>query len=223
LGVTESEIERLRQNEVPSQRVRVYASADGIVAHLGVREGIFVTPATEVVSIARLDQVWVHAEVFERQSAWVEPGQKAIVSLDYLPGKRWEGTVDFVYPELDPDTRTLRVRIRFDNEGETLRPNMFARVTLLGSSSDPVIHIPREALIRGSATDRVVLDLGDGRFRSQPVVVGIESGDRVEIAAGLSAGDRVVASGQFLIDSESNIDGALERMDNRQHATGEEQ
>jgi Cu(I)/Ag(I) efflux system membrane fusion protein len=223
LGVTEREIERLRQNEAPNQRVRVYASADGVVAHLGVREGIFVTPATEVVSIARLDQVWVHAEVFERQSAWVQPGQKAIVSLDYLPGKRWEGTVDYVYPELDPDTRTLRVRIRFDNEGETLRPNMFARVTLLSSPGDPVVHVPREALIRGSSTDRVVLDLGDGRFRSQPVIVGIESGDRVEITAGLAAGDRVVASGQFLIDSESNIDGALERMDNRQHATGEEQ
>ena len=247
LGVTEREIERLRQNEAPSQRVRVYASADGVVAHLGVREGIFVTPATEVVSIARLDQVWVHAEVFERQSAWVQPGQKAIVSLDYLPGKRWEGTVDYVYPELDPDTRTLRVRIRFDNEGETLRPNMFARVTLLGSPGDPVVHVPREALIRGSSTDRVVLDLGDGRFRSQPVVVGIESGDRVEITAGLAAGDRVVASGQFLIDSESNIDGALKRMDDAapavdhsdhdmpmdhsmdqsmdhsQHATGEEQ
>lgn len=213
LGVTESEIERLRQNQAPSQRVRVYASADGVIAHLGVREGIFVTPATEVVTIARLDQVWVHAEVFERQSAWVQAGQKAIVSLDYLPGKRWEGTVDYVYPELDPDTRTLRVRIRFKNEGETLRPNMFARVTLLDTPGDPVVHIPREALIRGSSTDRVVLDLGDGRFRSQPVVVGIESGDRVEITTGLAAGDRVVASGQFLIDSESNVDAALERMD----------
>jgi Cu(I)/Ag(I) efflux system membrane fusion protein len=213
LGVTDSEIARLRQNRTPNQRVRVYAASDGVVAHLGVREGIYVTPATEIVSIARLDQVWVHAEVFERQSAWVEPGQLAVVELDYLPGKTWQGTVDYVYPELDPETRTLRVRIRFDNEGEVLRPNMFARVTLFATESEPVLHIPREALIRGGAVDRVVVALGEGRFRSQPVSIGIESGDRVAILHGLAEGDRVVTSGQFLIDSESNIGSALSRME----------
>ena len=212
LGVTDSEIARLRENREASQRVRVYAESDGVIAHLGVREGIFITPATEVMSVARLDQVWVHAEVFERQSAWVEPGQSALVELDYLPGKTWQGTVDYVYPELDPATRTLRVRIRFDNEGEMLRPNMFARVTLLSAATGPVVHVPREALIRGGSIDRVVLALGDGRFRSRPVSVGIESGDRVAILDGLSAGDRVVTSGQFLIDSESNIESALMRL-----------
>ena len=218
LGITDSEIERLRKNQTPSQRVRVYAESDGVVAHLGVREGIFITPATEVLSIARLDQVWVHAEVFERQSAWVEPGQTAIVRLDYLPGKTWEGIVDYVYPELDPETRTLRVRIRFDNDGTVLRPNMFARVSLLGSATEPVVHIPREALIRGGTTDRVVIALGDGRFRARPVETGIESGDRVAILEGLDAGEYVVTSGQFLIDSESNIGSALSRMEGTEGA-----
>jgi Cu(I)/Ag(I) efflux system membrane fusion protein len=216
LGVTDSEIARLRQNRKASQRVRVYAESDGVIAHLGVREGIYITPATEVMSVARLDQVWVHAEVFERQSAWVQPGQAAHVELDYLPGESWQGTVDYIYPELDPSTRTLRVRIRFDNEGEVLRPNMFARVTLFSTAAEPVVHIPREALIRGGSADRVVLALGDGRFRSVPVSVGIESGDRVAILEGLSAGDRVVTSGQFLIDSESNIESALSRMEAEQ-------
>jgi Cu(I)/Ag(I) efflux system membrane fusion protein len=218
LGVTGREIARLQQNSKASQRVRVYAEADGIIAHLGVREGTYITPATEVMSVARLDQVWVHAEVFERQSAWVQPGQAAYVELDYLPGKSWQGTVDYVYPELDPSTRTLRVRIRFDNEGEVLRPNMFARVTLYGAATEPVVHVPREALIRGGSIDRVVLALGDGRFRSVPVAVGIESGDRVAILAGLSAGDRVVTSGQFLIDSESNIGSALSRLDTAENS-----
>jgi Cu(I)/Ag(I) efflux system membrane fusion protein len=216
LGVTDSEIARLRQNREASQRVRVYAASDGVIAHLGVREGIYITPATEVMSVARLDQVWVHAEVFERQSAWVQPGQVAQVELDSLPGKTWQGTVDYVYPELDPTTRTLRVRIRFNNEGEMLRPNMFARVTLLSAATEPVVHVPSEALIRGGSIDRVVRALGDGRFRSQPVSVGIESGDRVAILEGLAAGDRVVTSGQFLIDSESNIESALGRMDSEQ-------
>ena len=216
LGVTDSEIARLRQNRTASQRVRVYAESDGVIAHLGVREGIYITPATEVMSVARLDQVWVHAEVFERQSAWVQPGQAAYVELDFLPGKTWQGTVDYVYPELEPSTRTLRVRIRFDNEGEVLRPNMFARVTLFSAATDSVVHVPREALIRGGSIDRVVLALGDGRFRSVPVSVGIESGDRVAILEGLSAGDRIVTSGQFLIDSESNIESALLRMEPEQ-------
>ena len=213
LGVTNTEIRRLEQEREASQRVRVYAQSDGVIAHLGVREGIFVTPATEVMSVARLDRVWVLAEVFERQSAWVEPGQEATVELDYLPGKLLRGTVDYVYPELDPRTRTLKVRLRFDNEGETLRPNMFARVVINGSAIDNIVHVPREAVIRGGSSSRVVVDLGDGRFQSREILIGIESGDRVAVRRGLKEGERVVTSAQFLIDSESNIDAALERME----------
>jgi Cu(I)/Ag(I) efflux system membrane fusion protein len=151
--------------------------------------------------------------VFERQAAWVKAGQHAEVTLDYLPGEVLQGVVDYVYPELDAKTRTLKVRLRFDNPAEALRPNMFARVTILGTETPPVVHVPQEALIRGGAADRVVLALGNGRFRAQPVKIGIEAGDRVEIRSGVSEGDRVVTSGQFLIDSESNIDSALSRMD----------
>ena len=212
LGVTAREIARLDKERTVRQRVRVYAEVDGVITHLGVREGIFVTPATEIMSVAKLDRVWVLAEVFERQAAWVKPGQSAMVELDYLPGKMWHGEVDYVYPALDPKTRTLKVRIRFDNAAETLRPNMFARVTIQGDSVGQVVHVPREALIRGGSVNRVVLALGDGRFRAQPVQVGIESGDRIAIRKGVAAGDLVVVSAQFLIDSESNIGSALARM-----------
>jgi Cu(I)/Ag(I) efflux system membrane fusion protein len=213
LGVTRGEIERLDRERSVSQRVSIHADTDGFIAHLGVREGVYVMPATEIMSIAKLDRVWIQAEVFERQAAWVQTGQRAEVELDYLPGTRLQGTVDYVYPELDPRTRTLRVRLRFDNEGAVMRPNMFARVTLHGTETDPLVHVPREALIRGGAANRVVVALGEGRFRAQPVKVGIESGDRVAIAGGLSAGERVVTSAQFLIDSESNIDAALARLE----------
>ena len=212
LGLSESGIKRLDSEKTVHQRVRMYAETEGVVAHLGVREGIYITPATEVMSIAELDRVWVLAEVFERQSAWVKPGQHASVKLDYLPGESWQGTVDYVYPELDPKTRTLKVRLRFDNSAEMLRPNMFARITIDGDAVGNVVHVPREALIRGGTFDRVVIALGDGRFRVQPVELGIESGDRVAILNGISVGDRIVNSGQFLIDSESNIDAALGRM-----------
>ncbi len=213
LGMTASEIRRLDKERTVKRRTRVYASTDGVVARLNVREGIFVTPATPVMSIANLDRVWVLAEVFERQAAWVEQGQRAEITLDYLPGQRMRGTVDYVYPELDPKTRTLKVRLRLDNPAMTLRPNMFARVRIQGTPTDAVVHVPQESLIRGGAVNRVVLAQADGKFRSQPVEVGIEAGSRVAIQSGLTAGDRVVTSGQFLIDSESNIESALARME----------
>lgn len=216
LGVTNNEISRLNKERKVNQRVRIYAEADGVIAHLAVREGIYVTPANEIMTVAQLERVWVVAEIFERQAAWVEPGQNATVEFDYLPGKTWEGTVDYVYPELDPQTRTLRVRLRFDNASAELRPNMFARVTIHGDSSGNVVHVPREALIRGGSVDRLVVALGEGRFRSQAVDVGIESGDRVAIREGISTGDRIVVSGQFLIDSESYIEAALSRMSEAQ-------
>jgi Cu(I)/Ag(I) efflux system membrane fusion protein len=213
LGMTLGEIDDLARERKVKQRIRKYAMQDGVVAHLGAREGMFVTPASNVMSIAELDRVWVLAEVFERQAAWVTPGQPAEVELDYLPGRKWQGTVDYVYPELDATTRTLKVRIRFENEGELLRPNMFARVTLLDLEAESMVHVPREALIRGGDGARVVLSLGEGRFRSQLVETGIESGNRVAILSGISAGDRIVTSGQFMIDSESDIDSALSKMD----------
>ncbi len=213
LGMTKDKIARLEQEGSVRQRIPVYAATDGVIANLAVREGIYITPANEVMSIAELDKVWVLAEVFEREAAWVKPGQMAMVELDYLPGKMWHGTVDYVYPELDPKTRTLTVRIRFDNEDEMLRPNMFARVTIHAEATGQVVHVPREAVIRGGTIDRVVVALGDGRYRSRPVTLGIESHDRVAIRSGLEAGEEIVVSGQFLIDSESNIEAALARMD----------
>ena len=221
MGVSTDEIDRLNQSRKVNQRLTVMARDDGIVANLGVREGQFITPATDIMSIAKLDRVWVLAEVFERQAGWIQPGQRAEVELDYLPGQRLQGTVDYIYPELDLKTRTLKVRMRFDNESEVFRPNMFARVTIHGTETPAVVHVPREALIRGGAVDRIVLALGNGAFRAQPVKVGIESGNRVEIIAGVAANDLVVTSGQFLIDSESNLESALSRMDERDNETRE--
>jgi len=215
LGVMENEIQRLDRERSASRLVSVYADRTGYATSLGVREGIYITPSDEIMAIAELNQVWVLVEVFERQSGWIREAQQAEVELDYLPGQSWQGRVDYVYPELDPETRTLKVRLRFDNSSQQLRPNMFARVTIFGSETDPVVHVPREALIRGGTVDRVVIALGDGRFRAQPVDVGIEAGDRVEIRSGLAAGDLIVTSGQFLIDSESNIESALMRMDDQ--------
>jgi len=213
LGVSSSEIERLKRSSTVNQTLTVFAQSDGVVADLGVREGQFVTPATDIMSIAKLDPIWVLAEIFERQADWIQPGQRAEVELDYLPGKRLQGTVDYIYPELDLVTRTLKVRLRFDNDSRIFRPNMFATVIIHGTETGAAVNVPREALIRGGSMDRVVLALGDGKFRAQPVQIGIESAGRVEILSGIGTTDLVVTSGQFLIDSESNLESALARLD----------
>jgi len=215
-GVGAGEISRLEKEKTVRQRIPVYAEMGGVIANLGVREGIFVTPSTEIMSVAKLDSIWVLAEVFERQAAWVRTGQTATVELDYQPGKTWQGVVDYVYPELNPTTRTLKVRIRFENDATSLRPNMFSRVTIQGDDFGEVVHVPREAVIRSGSIDRVVVATGEGRFRVQPVNVGIESGDRVAIRSGLSGGEDIVVSAQFLIDSESNIASALNRLESLQ-------
>ncbi len=212
LGMTPNQVETLTNEGFVRDRVSVFAASSGFVASLHVREGVHVNPHTTVMSLSELDTIWVLAEVFERDSPWVEEGQRTEVRLDYLPGRVWAGTVDYLYPELDARTRTSTVRVRFDNPDETLRPNMFARVLIYGSETEPTLHIPRAAIIRGGVADRVVLALGDGRFRSQVVEVGMEAGDRVEIRSGLSLDDQIVVSGQFLIDSESNIDAEFSRL-----------
>lgn len=213
LGFSTSDIGRLGREKQVSRRVPVYAEIDGVIAHLGVREGIFVTPAIEIMSVARFDRVWVVAEVLERQATWVAPGQAANVELESLPGTALQGVVDYIYPELDSVTRTLKVRLRFDNPSENLRPNMFARVSIEGRSTGDIVNVPKQAVIRSGTGNRVVVDLGEGRFESRSVIVGIESGDRVAIRRGLSADERVVTSAQFLIDSESNVTSAIGRMD----------
>ena len=212
LGMTDDEVTALQETREILQRIQNIADMDGVVTQLGVREGTYVTPATHVLSFAKLSQVWVIAQVFERQTSWIELNQRATFELDYLPGQIWEGEVDYIYPELDAKTRTLQVRIKFDNEQMVIRPNMFANVTIYSESTSPVVHIPREAVIRGGSFDRVVKALTESKFKSVPVTTGMETQGRVEILSGLTAKDSVVVSGQFLIDSESNIDTALDRL-----------
>ncbi|MDY6979091.1 MAG: efflux RND transporter periplasmic adaptor subunit [Pseudomonadota bacterium] len=212
LGIGSEQIDKLRKTRQVSQYVKGYAEQDGIVANLGVREGMYVMPQAEVMALADLSSVWIQAEVFESQVDWVEEGQPADVSLSYFPGRTWEGEVEYVYPSLNPKTRTLRVRLRFDNPDQILKPNMFADVSIYGGPKRDIVMIPQEALIRGGEEDRVILALDEGCFRPRTVVAGMASGDWVEIKHGLEPGERVVTSGQFLIDSEASLKASIKRM-----------
>jgi Cu(I)/Ag(I) efflux system membrane fusion protein len=216
LGMVQADIRRLEKTSKASNTVQVLAPQDGTVTSLNVKEGIFVKPATEIMSLADLSSVWLQAGVFESQADWVTESQSAEAYLNYMPGEVFSGRVDYVYPVLDPKTRTLQVRLRFDNPGERLKPNMYARVTIFGKSHPGALSIPREALIPGQDADRVVVALGGGKYTVQEVISGIESGNWVEIIAGLEAGDEVVTSAQFLIDSEASLAGSIHRLDAHQ-------
>ncbi len=218
LGIPRDQIRKLARTREIQQTVTLYAPQDGMVATLPVRNGMYVTPRTRIMSLADLSSVWVLAEVFERQVDWVKLKNPADVRLSYLPGQDWEGRVEYIYPSLDPKTRTLRVRLRFDNPGERLKPNMYANVRIYGGPKENAIVIPLEALIRTGREERVILALGEGRFEARKVKAGIESGDWVEIVEGLKPGERVVTSGQFLIDSEASLKASITRMTSAQEA-----
>lgn len=212
LGISTVQIKELRKTRKARQTIDIYSPQDGIVSSLSVRQGMYIKPATEIMSLADLSSVWLLADVFEKQTAWVKKGNPADVRLSYLPGREWQGMVEYIYPALDSKTRTLKVRLHFDNPGEALKPNMFAKVRIYGGFKDGLTYIPHEALIRTGDEERVILSLGGGRFSARVVTAGMESGKWIEIKEGLTAGEKVVVSGQFLIDSEASTKASVMRM-----------
>ena len=221
LGVSNQQIKTLAKTRRVPQTISVFAPQDGVVSQLKVREGMYVKPGTVTMSLADLSSVWLLAEVFERQANWIRVGQFADVTLGFIPGKTWEGKVEYVYPQLDSKTRTLKARLRFDNPGETLKPNMFAKVAIYGGAKKDLLTIPSEALIRTGKEQRVIIDKGDGKFVPRDVVAGMESGGFIEIKEGLREGEKIVLSGHFLIDSEASLKASLMRMsdtDDKQEA-----
>ncbi|MCB1674918.1 MAG: efflux RND transporter periplasmic adaptor subunit [Halioglobus sp.] len=212
LQVPGAAIEQLRKTGQVSQTITLYAPQSGVVDNLEVREGMYVKPGMALMSIGVLDPIWVIGEVFERQASMVHVGNAVRMRLDYLPGRQWRGRVDYIYPSLNPTTRTAQVRVRFDNPDRYLRPGMFAQMEIDTEPGDAALLVPREALIRTGSQSRVVLALGEGRFKSVAVQVGRIAGQRAEILSGLQAGERIVTSAQFLIDSESSKSSDFRRM-----------
>ena len=218
LQLSEEVIEELRQSRKVLQKVIFYSPQTGVVDNLNIREGFYVKPGTTILSIGVLDEVWVEAEVFERQSSLVRVGDAVLMSLNYVPGREWQGHVDYIYPTVDAETRTIRLRMRFSNADNLLKPNMYAQVRISTGGLKQVLLVPNEALIRTAHQERVVLDLGDGQFKSVEVKTGQRGPDAVEIVTGLRLNDRVVVSAQFLLDSESSRSSDFKRMYSRNEA-----
>lgn len=213
LNVDAKTLAEIKRDRKVRQTITFHAPMAGVVDDFSVREGGFVKPGSALMSITSLDEVWVEAKVLERQASLVQVGQKVRMTMDYEPGREWEGAIDYIYPTLDPKTRALKVRVRFDNPNQAIKPEMFATLRIEAEDNTPVLSVPREAVIRGGETDRVVLALGDGRFKSIKVTTGRSDGKRMEILEGLNDGDVVATSAQFLLDSESSKTSDFKRME----------
>jgi Cu(I)/Ag(I) efflux system membrane fusion protein/cobalt-zinc-cadmium efflux system membrane fusion protein len=211
--ISKDAIERLLETGEVRKNLTLHAPTGGVVTHLMVREGMEVGPNQNLYTIADLSHVWVYADVYEYELPWVHQGQVAKISLSYLPGRTFEGTVTYVYPFLDPKTRTARVRIELANPDLVFKPDMYANVVIETDTRKGVLAVPDEAIIRSGRRALVIEALGEGRFLPREVTLGVDSGDGfVEVRSGLDEGDRVVTSGQFLIDSESKLQEAVQKM-----------
>lgn len=213
LQIPDAEIEKLQRSARVSQTITFRAPQSGVLDNLDVREGMYVKPGMAMMTIGQLEHIWVIGEVFERQAMSVKQGDAVRMYLDYLPGREWLGSVDYIYPSLNTHTRTARVRVHFDNPDGYLRPGMFAQMAIATDPGKESLLIPREALIRTGSQARVVLARGEGRFKSIAVEVGRIGEQQVEILSGLEEGELIVTSAQFLIDSESSKTSDFKRME----------
>jgi Cu(I)/Ag(I) efflux system membrane fusion protein len=211
-GLTDDLIADLRENRRPAGRIPVRAARAGVVTALNFRDGAIVAQGVSVLQWAVLDPVWVMVGVPASLAGEITTGALAEITAPGLPGEKFAGRIDYIYPNVDPITRAVQVRVVLPNRSGALRPNMPVSTTLQGGESAAVLHVPIEAVIRDGRADRVVLSLGNGRFAPRAVTLGREAGDRIVVREGLTASDRVVTSGVFLIDSESNIRSGLARL-----------
>jgi len=211
MHVSDSMINQIARKGKPKGRLPIYAPMHGTIIRHNIHKHMYVYKDYPMLTIADLSTVWVEANVYEHQLSWVERGFKAEIEVKALPGRLFTGQVVYIYPELDAKTRTLKVRILVPNPDLLLKPNMYSEVRIMGGQKSNLLKIPREALIVTGKRESVVLDLGEGRYQPVDVVSGLFSQGQVEILTGLKKDDRVVVSGQFLIDSESNLQASFIR------------
>ncbi|MCL1093873.1 efflux RND transporter periplasmic adaptor subunit [Shewanella kaireitica] len=212
LGVSASTINQLERTGETIYRVPYYADQDGFVSQLSVRHGMYVQPGDTLFEIVDLSSVWVIADVFENEQSWLEQGRPVEITSAAQGLFDLESTIDYIYPELDPVSRAMRVRVKLDNPGKLLKPGTLVDVKLFGGPQRDVLSIPTEALILTGRENRVVVQRADNKFASVAVKVGMIAQGKAEITEGLKAGDKVIVSGQFLLDSEASIQGSLQRL-----------
>ena len=207
-GVSPREIARLEREGTARDMIEIDAPASGVIAERTAIPNLYAQPDMRLYTIADLSRVWVYAAVFQDDIGKIGLGDPVSVAIDAYPGRRFEGRVDFIWPEIDPATRTARVRCSFDNRSGILRPGMFVNVGLTPHLGRGLV-IPDSGVLRTGVRDIAFLNKGDGYLQPVDVELGAHLGDHFQVLSGLRAGDEIVASANFLIDSESQLQAAL--------------
>lgn len=210
LGMPPGLIATVDRTGRPQTTITVTAPTGGVIRTLSVRTGMTVSQGQTLAEISGLGAVWFNVAIPEALAGQVRQGQPAAVTLTAFPGERFSGRVSAILPEATADSRTLTARIELSNRGGRLRPGMYGQAAF-GGAATPALLVPSEAVIRTGRRTLVMLAEAGGRYRPAEIQVGRESGDRTEVLAGLSEGERVVASGQFLLDSEASLSGLQPR------------
>jgi RND family efflux transporter MFP subunit len=221
--VPEDFIEVLKRTGQPQRAVTLLAPVSGFVTAKEVFEGQQVEPGMELFTITDLSRVWIEADVYEYEARSVHVGQEGKVTLPYDPGRQLVGRVTFIYPTLNPDSRTLRVRLEFANGDFALKPAMFANIELPVDATEGVV-IPDSAVIDTGERQIVFVSRGDGRFEPREVKLGVRSSGKAQVLSGVAAGDQVVTRANFLLDSESQLRAAIAGMkktSDHQHGDGQ--
>ncbi len=209
LDVPESEIKRIEDSKEIKKYVTLYAPFDGTVIHKNVIEGDKINAGTPLLKIANLDNLWLLADIYEYELPKIKLGSPAEITFNFLPGKTFHSKISFIYPTLDDKTRTVKVRFNIPNYNDQLKPSMFANIVINGKNLGDYPVIPEQAVLRTGQKDIVILSLGDGKFKPVEVKLGDYSDGYYQVLDGLTAGNEIVTSAQFLIDSESNLKAAL--------------
>ncbi len=212
LDVPEHQIEELEKKRQVKQYLHIHSPFDGFVLHIGARQGQFVTPKTEIYRIAGLNKVWVYVDIYEYELPWITVGDTGEMTLTALPSQSFTGKITYIYPYVEAKTRTIKVRLEFDNSKGLLKPDMYAEVSIRATRQIDAVVIPSEAILRADGKERVFVVRSPGKFEPRAVKVGIESGNESQIIEGLRSGEKVVTSAQFLIDSESRLNEAVGKM-----------
>ena len=211
--ISEAQIAELEQTKIPSKTLRIGAPIDGYVMEKMVVAGQMVEAGMRLYRLANHDTVWVQAQIYENDLAYLRLGQDAEVTIAAWPDIRFRGRVTFIASTMDEKTRSIMVRMEFHNPGHLLRPGMYATAQIAAPVSPSVVLVPDMAVLRSGAKNTVFVALDGGKFEPRTVVLGrVADGDYYEVISGLSAGERVVSSGQFLLDSESQLREAIQKM-----------
>jgi RND family efflux transporter MFP subunit len=211
--ISDAQIDELEKTRVAQKTLRVVAPMDGFVTEKMVVEGQMVDAGMKLYRLANLGIVWVQAQIYEQDLPFIRLGQEATVTLSYLPDRKFRGRVTYIYPTLDPMTRTARVRMEFHNPGYFLKPGMFASAELVSELEASALLVPDMAVLRSGQRNTVFVALEGGKFEPRTVTLGVRGeNDLLQVLGGLRAGERIVTSGQFLLDSESQLREAIQKM-----------